>query len=183
MSWDTPIDIYLGTPKATAAQWYNAVVSNLLADEKTPYYDDLTALLLPIAQYAAAVTFVKWAHSADADIEPGLQAKIDEHIDDPIKTAPLPQDDGINRNAEDNMFDNELDICTFIGETASKAMSHRYMEANGYNNEIIWMVGEKAPGSRPEFKESAFDVFVNCFISEIWFVFETVVSSDYYYHY
>ena len=69
MSWDTPIDIYLGTPKATAAQWYNAVVSNLLADEKTPYYDDLTALLLPIAQYAAAVTFVKWAHSADADIE------------------------------------------------------------------------------------------------------------------
>ena len=183
MSWQVPIDIYLGTPNATAAQWYNAMVSALLANENTPSEDDVANLMHPIAQYAAAVTFDRWTVSADVDMEPELRAKVDAHLDDPIKTAPLPADDGIDRNAEDSVFDENLDVCTFIGRMAQQAMNHRHMESNAYGNDIIWMLGEKAPGSRPEFKSTAFDIFIDCFISEVWYVFESVLPDNCYYEY
>ena len=174
MRLSDPIPAYRG---ASGADWYNSMRADFAGREGSITDEEIYDYMYPLASYVAAVTFDRWAKLADVDIEPGLQELIDKRYSQGIEDEVL---DPGNRdyNAEDNTFDVRSDFSQFLGNNASFTATDRELEGNGYGNPVIWMIGEKYDGSRPEFKESAFEVFVDAFLRQISFVFDGLWDEE-----
>ena len=167
------IPVYRG---ASAAHWYN-VMREYFRDAPEPVDDDaIYDYMYPLASYVAATTFQRWAVSADVDLEPGLQERIDEALSQGLEDGILPDCD-YDYNTADRMFD-DCSLAEFLGTHAEFTVTSREMAADDYDNPSIWMMGEKFEGSRPEFKESAFDIFVDSFLIQINFVFEFLWEDE-----
>lgn len=173
-----PLPLYGGEPAPpTAAQWYNAIVSDLLSNGGYATESRIEETIRLIAEQAACAMFPAWAKSADADLEPGLVARIENAKLSPIRTACLPESDGIDRNREDGMFGDEM-FSEFAWQQAINAIASRHMSGNGPGNDIIWMQGEREPGSRPCFKETAWDAFIQAYEDQLSFVFSELVCGE-----
>lgn len=179
-----PLPLY-GAEKTppTAAQWYNAITSDLLSDGGYATEERIEKIIYFIAEQAACVMFPAWAKSADADLEEGLVARIENAKLSPIRTACLPESDGIDRNREDGMFSEDESLSDFAWQQAINAIASRQMSGNGPGNDIIWMQGEKEEGSRPCFKESAWDAFMRAYEDQLAFIFSEIVQPEKPYYY
>lgn len=175
-----PVPVY-STTSMTAAYWFGVVWE--LSHEKSRFIADkeiTRSICDNLAEYLTAIALARWARSADVDIEPELQEKIDSVLAKDLLNTPLPHLQLLaNHNAELRMFEDDDDFNDWLGSCLRRAVStvNRAESEVNANRTLVRMVSEKYPGSRPEFMASGWDTMRSAVNNTIYLPF-TVINTN-----
>lgn len=162
----SPVHIFGQDNILTCGEFYNWMWEECCHDRVTFHMDNaaIERIIEPIAEYLTALLFVRWAVSADIDIEDGLQEKIRSVfeksariIDQPLPELPIMCD----HNEDDFIFSPEDRLSNWLGECLSDAAGNLSGFGGGSmhvpDEEFIYTLGERPGYTKPCFRNEAFE--------------------------
>lgn len=155
-------DTFGGT--ATCAEFYNGLYclahKNGITDT-----NKIHEYVEGLAHWLAASVIPEWASIAECDMEPELVTRIHKelttHNYSTRESMPEWTDD-IDHNMSHNMFNDNDQLCSWLDERSSQAISNVVNNRASYKeNEVLYMIGEKKDDygkpMPPSFKPMMFD--------------------------
>lgn len=172
-----PVPVYRDS-EMTCAYLYNSLWEACLVDEESMKIDTEMAdeLISPLLDYLTAMLFLRWALSADVDMEMSLEDKVCTVLTDhEMSNIPFDIWNGefsSDHNRDSFVFNDDDKLSVWLGECLAQSASQlsgfgAYGNYSDIDNELIWSLG-KSPidPKRPCFKESGWDVARDAIFSQ-----------------